>query len=176
MEVLIRQENKNDYESVFRLIEKAFKDLEYSDHNEQFLVERLRKSEGFIPQLSIVAEVGGQIVGHILFTKLQIVNELNVFESLALAPVSVLPEFQGKEIGSKLILYGHEQAERLGYESVVLLGHEGYYPRFGYERCEKYNIKMPFDVPAENCMVIPLVKDGLKKVYGKVVYPDVFFQ
>ncbi len=176
MKVLIRQESRNDYKSVFELIEKAFKNQEYSDHKEQFLVERLRKSEVFIPQLSIVAEVDGQIVGHILFTKLQIVNELSVFESLALAPVSVLPEFQRKEIGSKLILYGHEQAERLGYKSVILLGHEDYYPRFGYQHCEKYNIKMPFDVPAENCMVVPLVKDGLKEVYGNIVYPNVFFE
>lgn len=175
MNIILRQENKEDYESIFQLIEKAFQNLEYSDHKEQFLVERLRKSDAFIPQLSIVAEVEGKIVGHILFTKLQIVNELEVFESLALAPVSVLPEFQGKGIGSKLIRYGHEIAEKFGYESVVLLGHEDYYPKFGYERCDKYNIKMPFDVPPENCMVIPLVKDGLKRVNGNVVYPDVFW-
>lgn len=175
MEIKLRKENREDFESVFKLIEKAFEKEEYSDHKEQFLVERLRKSEAFIPELSIVAEVENKIVGHILFTKLQIVNELEVFESLALAPVSVLPEFQGKGIGAKLILYGHEIAERFGYQSVVLLGHDGYYPKFGYERCDKYNIKMPFDVPAENCMVISLVKDGLKRVNGNVVYPDVFF-
>ncbi|WP_281234667.1 GNAT family N-acetyltransferase [Flavobacterium gelatinilyticum] len=176
MEVIIRQEQKDDFESVFQLIEKAFEKEEYSDHKEQFLVERLRKSEIFIPELSLVAEIDGKIAGHILFTKLEIVNELDTFECLALAPVSVLPEFQGKGVGAKLILEGHNVAEKLGYKSVVLLGHENYYPKFGYERCSKYNIKMPFDVPAENCMVIPLTKDGLKKVYGNVVYPDIFFQ
>lgn len=176
MEIILRQENKNDFESVFQLIEKAFEKEEYSDHKEQFLVERLRDSDAFIPELSIVAELDHKIVGHILFTKLKIKNDLNSFESLALAPVSVLPEFQGKGIGSKLILYGHEIAKRLGYKSVILLGHQDYYPRFGYELCEKYNIKMPFDVPAENCMVIALTKDGLKDVNGEVVYPKAFFE
>ncbi|UWY26293.1 N-acetyltransferase [Flavobacterium sp. TR2] len=176
MEITLRQENKNDFQSVFQLIEKAFEKEEYSDHKEQFLVERLRKSDAFIPELSIVAELDGKIVGYILFTKLKIKNDLNSFESLALAPVSVLPEFQGKGIGSKLILHGHEIAKDLGYKSVILLGHQDYYPRFGYELCEKYNIKMPFDVPAENCMVIALTEDGLKNVNGEVVYPSVFFE
>ncbi|KAF2512776.1 N-acetyltransferase [Flavobacterium zhairuonense] len=176
MDIKIRQERKDDFESVFRLIEKAFEKEEYSDHKEQFLVERLRESEAFIPELSIVAETENKIVGHILFTKLQIKNESQTFHSLALAPVSVLPEFQGKGIGSKLILHGHEVAKKLGYKSVILLGHEDYYPRFGYELCEKYNIKMPFEVPAENCMVISLTKDGLSNVSGEVVYPSAFFE
>lgn len=176
MEVKLRQENENDYKSVFQLIEKAFEKEEYSDHKEQFLVERLRKSEAFIPELSIVAEVEKKIVGHILFTKLEIKNESQSFQSLALAPVSVLPEFQGKGIGSKLILYGHELAKELGYKSVILLGHQDYYPRFGYELCEKYNIKMPFDVPAENCMVISLTENGLSGISGNVVYPSTFFE
>ena len=176
MEIILRQENKNDFESVFHLIEKAFEKEEYSDHKEQFLVERLRKSDAFIPELSIVAEIDNKIVGHILFTKLQIKNESQTFASLALAPVSVLPEFQGKEIGSKLILQGHEIAKSLDYKSVILLGHQDYYPRFGYELCKKYNIKMPFDVPAENCMVIALVEDGLKGISGEVVYPSAFFE
>ncbi|KAF2331614.1 GNAT family N-acetyltransferase [Flavobacterium nitrogenifigens] len=176
MEIILRQENKNDFESVFHLIEKAFEKEEYSDHKEQFLVERLRKSDAFIPELSIVAEIDNKIVGHILFTKLEIKSESQIFQSLALAPVSVLPEFQGKGIGSKLILHGHEIAKGLGYKSVILLGHQDYYPRFGYELCEKYNIKMPFDVPAENCMVIALVEDGLKGISGEVVYPSAFFE
>ncbi|WPO77151.1 N-acetyltransferase [Flavobacterium sp. KACC 22761] len=176
MDIKIRQERKDDFESVFRLIEKAFEKEKYSDHKEQFLVERLRKSDAFIPELSIVAEAENKIVGNILFTKLRIKSESQTFQSLALAPVSVLPEFQGKGIGSKLILHGHEIAKILGYKSVILLGHEDYYPRFGYELCEKYNIKMPFDVPAENCMVLALIPEGLSGVSGKVIYPKAFFE
>lgn len=176
MEITIRQENEKDYKSVFNLIENAFSTIEYSDHQEQFLVERLRKSDAFIPELSLVAEFENKIVGHILLTKIQIQNDAETFNSLALAPVSVLPEFQGKRIGAKLILRSHEVAKDLGYESIVLLGHQDYYPRFGYELCEKHNIKLPFDVPAENCMVIELKKDSLEKVSGEVVYPKAFFE
>jgi len=176
MEIKLRQENEKDYKSVFQLIEKAFEKEEYSDHKEQFLVERVRISDAFIPELSIVAELENKIVGHILLTKLEIKNDLESFESLALAPVSVLPEFQGKGIGSKLIVHSHKVAKDLGYKSIILLGHQDYYPRFRYELCKKYNIEMPFDVPAENCMVIALVENGLAGVSGKVVYPPAFFE
>ncbi|MFH7002311.1 GNAT family N-acetyltransferase [Flavobacterium bizetiae] len=176
MEIKLRQETEQDYKSVFQVIQKAFENEEYSDHKEQFLVERLRKSNAFIPELSIVAEVDNKIVGHILLTKLEIENDINTYESLALAPVSVLPEFQGKGVGSKLILHSHEVAKELGYKSIILLGHEKYYPRFGYELTNKYGIEMPFDVPAENCMVAVLAKNGLSGVRGKVIYPDAFFE
>ncbi|MDN3675620.1 N-acetyltransferase [Flavobacterium branchiarum] len=176
MEITIRQENENDYPKVFKIIEEAFKNEEYSDHKEQFLVEKLRKSDAFIPELSLVAEVDNEIVGHILLTKLQIENKDQTFESLALAPVSVKPEFQGKGIGSKLILESHAIAKKLGYKSIILLGHENYYPRFGYEQTSKYNIEMPFDVPAANCMVISLTENGLNGVSGTVKYPAPFLE
>ena len=176
MEIKLRQETEQDHKSVFNVIQQAFENEEYSDHKEQFLVERLRKSNAFIPELSIVAEVDNKIVGHILLTKLEIENDINTYESLALAPVSVLPEFQGKGVGSKLILHSHEVAKELGYKSIMLLGHEKYYPRFGYELTNKYGIEMPFDVPAENCMVAVLAKNGLSGVRGKVIYPDAFFE
>jgi len=173
-EMIIRQETKNDHKEVFRLIESAFIDADFADHTEQFLVERLRKSDAFIPELSMIAEIEGKIVGHILLTKLKIKNDSTEFDSLALAPVSVMPEFQGKGIGGKLILKSHKKAKELGYKSIVLLGHEKYYPRFGYEQADKYGIELPYEVPKENCMVIELVKNGLLGVNGMVEYPKEF--
>ncbi|TNJ45334.1 N-acetyltransferase [Tamlana fucoidanivorans] len=172
----IRQETKYDYKEVFNVIEYAFKHVEFTDHTEQFLVERLRKSDAFIPKLSIVAEIYGKIVGHILLTKLKIRNKTNDFDSLALAPVSVLPEFQGKGIGGKLILESHKRAKELGHASIVLIGHENYYPKFGYEQADKYGIELPFQVPKENCMVIELIENGLKGVNGMVEYPKEFYE
>jgi predicted N-acetyltransferase YhbS len=172
--LIIRQENKNDHKEVFKVIKSAFKDAEFTDNTEQFLVDRLRKSDAFIPELSMIAEINGKIVGHILLTKLKIKNKSNVFDSLALAPVSVLPEYQGKGIGGKLIVDSHKKAKELGHKSIVLLGHENYYPKFGYEQADKYGIELPFKVPKENCMVIELIENGLKGVNGMVEYPKEF--
>lgn len=170
----IRQENKNDYKKVFNLIEKAFRKEEFTDHKEQFLVERLRKSDAFIPELSLVAEIDKEIVGHILLTKIKIRAKTNEFNSLALAPVSVLPEFQGRGIGGKLIVEAHKIAKVLGHKSIILLGHEKYYPKFGYKQADKFGIELPFDVPKENCMAIELIETGLSGVSGMVEYPNEF--
>ncbi|GAE64819.1 N-acetyltransferase [Chryseobacterium indologenes] len=171
----IRQEEENDHESVFQLIEEAFRNMEHSDHQEQFLVEKLRVSDAFIPELSLVMEDDdGEIAGHILFTKIRIENASESFESLALAPVSVKPDFQNQGIGSQLILHGHHIARELGYQSVILLGHEKYYPKFGYEKTSNFGISFPFEIPEENGMAIELVKDGLKNVKGVVKYPKEF--
>jgi predicted N-acetyltransferase YhbS len=128
MSILIRQEQPADYPAVFALVEQAFRDLKISDHTEQYLVERLRKSDAFIPELSLVAEDNGKIVGHILLTKLKIQNGQQEFESLSLAPVAVLPEYQRQGIGAMLIEEAHRVAKSLGYTSVILVGHENYYP------------------------------------------------
>ena len=176
MEVILRTETSEDYNVVFKLIAEAFKSEQLSDGSEQFLVERLRKSEAFIPELSIVAEYRGEIVGHVLLTKIKIKNEKETFESLALAPVSVSPKFQKRGIGGQLIKESHRVAKTLGYQSIVILGHENYYPKFGYELCSKYGIKIPFEAPDENCLVIELVKDGLSGVSGSVQYDKAFYE
>ncbi len=171
----IRQEKKEDFETVFHLIQRAFENEQFTDHQEQFLVERLRDSEAFIPELSLVAEIDGKIAGYILLTKLKIIaDDLKETESLALAPVAVLPEFQGKGIGGQLIRTAHERAKELGFHSVILLGHQHYYPRFGYEMTKKYGIKLPFDVPDENCMAIELSENALQHASGTVQYPKEF--
>jgi predicted N-acetyltransferase YhbS len=176
MNVTLRQETPADYAVVFNLIEEAFMEEAYSDHKEQYLVEKLRRSPVFVPALSIVAEGNGEIVGHILLTKIQIKNNSKSYESLALAPISVKPEYQKMGIGGRLINEAHRIATTLGYKSVVLIGHAAYYPKYGYEPASKYGIKIPFSAPDENCMVIPLIENGLKEVSGVVEYAREFYE
>lgn len=175
MNVNIRTEAEEDFKTVFALIKNAFENEELSDHKEHYLVERLRKSDAFIPELSLVAEVNNQIVGYILLTKINIVDRsTNSYTSLALAPVAVLQKFQGKGIGGKLIEFAHKKAKDLDFGSVILLGHESYYPRFGYKPTKEFGIKLPFDVPEANCMVIELIESSLQNVNGVVQYPKEF--
>lgn len=174
MNIHIRKDTPEDFISVHELIKNAFKEEQYSDQKEHFLVEKLRKSPSFIPELSLVAEYENNIVGYILLTEIKIVANEKEFVSLALAPVAVLPEYQGKGIGGKLIKTAHHIAKELGYTSIVVLGHEHYYPKFGYKKAVNYGINLPFDIPQENSMVIELIPDSLKNIKGKVVYPKEF--
>ena len=168
--MIIRAEKPSDYEEVYNLIKEAFQDEEHTDHKEQDLVCKLRKSDNFIPELSLVAEKDGQILGHILFTTI-LVNDETL---LALAPVAVLNANKKTGIGSALINEGHKIAEQLGHKGIVVLGHEQYYPRFGYSISEKYGITPHFDVPKENFMVKELYKDALLGINGVVVYAKEF--
>jgi predicted N-acetyltransferase YhbS len=173
--VNIRQETPEDYQWVVELTERAFKTMPYSNGKEGMLVHNLRKSSAFIPELSLVAEYEGKVVGHILFTPIRIDNGSEQFTSLALAPVSVLPEFHNKGIGSQLILAGHQKAKELGYGSVILVGHPQYYPRFGYKPCVTWNIKSPIDLPSDDVfMALELTKGALHGVSGTVVFPPEF--
>lgn len=170
MEVKIRKEIENDYSDVYELNKAAF-----GQENEPKLIDLLRKSNAFIPELSLVATIDNKVVGHILFIRIKIKdNNRNEFDSLALAPMSVRPDLQRKCIGGQLIRYGLNKAKELGHKSVIVLGHEHYYPKFGFVPTEKWNIKAPFDVPINSFMGIELVENGLSGVTGTVQYPKEF--
>jgi predicted N-acetyltransferase YhbS len=175
MKWLIRTETEKDFAATEEVVRQAFVGVEHSDGSEPALVARLRKSTAFVPELSLVAECKGVLVGHILFTKLEVVSDdKQVHDSLALAPVSVLPSCQRMGVGSALIEEGHKRAASLGFRSVILLGHPDYYPRFGYEKASKWKIKAPFDVPDESFMARELVESGLSAASGVVKYPPAF--
>ena len=167
--LIIRQENKNDYEEVYNVIKTAFETAEHSDGNEQDLVVALRKSDNFIPELSLVAVIDNKIVGYILFTKIKIGKQ----EELALAPLGVLPEYQKQGIGRTLIQEGNKKAKELGYHYSVVLGSDKYYPKFGYVSAKEYGIVAPFDVPDENFMAIKL-NDTDIEINGIVQYAKEF--
>lgn len=176
MQLNIRQEQPADHPAVFHLIEKAFRNEEFTDHQEHHLVNRLRKSEAFIPEFSLVAETDDRIVGHILLTGIKIKNGKRKFDSLALAPVSVLPQYQNRGIGKKLIRSAHQAARKSGHNSIILLGHPGYYSKFGYTPADSFGIELPFDAPIEYCMAVELTEDGLQEISGIVEYPAEFFE
>lgn len=166
----IRQETKDDFSEVFKAHQLAF-----GQNIEANLVELLRQSNAFIPELSLVATIDSKIVGHILFSRIVIIGHNQIeFESLALAPVAVRPDFQNKGIGGQLINNGLKIAKELGYMSVIVLGHKEYYPKFGFVPAIKWNILSPYDVPTNHFMAIELVKDGLKNVSGLVKYAKEF--
>lgn len=173
---VIRQENSKDLREVFQLVKEAFLPEQYSDHKEQYLVDRLRQSSHFIPQLSLVSVLNEKIIGYILLTRAGIKMGDKVHPTLALAPVAVHPDHQKTGVGKDLIKYAHNLAIDLGYESIVLIGHQDYYPKFGYQLAQKFGIRFPFDVPEINSFALELKKGALKGISGEVVYAREFFE
>lgn len=88
--------------------------------------------------------------------------------------MSVLPSFQNKGIGSKLVLYGLNRALESGYNSVIVLGHAGYYPRFGFKPASVWNIRAPIEVPDDVFMAKELIEGALIGISGIVKYPGEF--
>ncbi len=165
----IRPEMIDDYASITEV-----NDLAFGQKNEGRLILSLRKTQEFIPELSLVAEVGGRVVGHILFYPIKIKSDDASYGSLCLAPMAVLPEFQKQGIGSQLVREGLRRARRFGYKSVIVLGHAAYYPRFGFEPASRWGIRPPFEVPDDVFMALELVENGLKDIQGTVEYPPEF--
>ena len=167
--MIIRKENARDYKAIYAVVKSAFKSAQHADGNEQDLVNALRAGSSYIAELSLVAEIDGKIVGHIMFTKAMIKSTA----VLALAPLSVLPKWQKMGIGTALIKEGHRIAAELGFAYSVVLGSEKYYPKMGYVPADLLGIKAPFDVPRENFMVCKLKEDALP-VCGMMQYAAEF--
>ena len=170
MRVIIEAEAEDDYEQITRLHTLAFK-----GDREARLVEQLRKTPKYVPELSLVAKYKNAVIGHVLFYPIR-VNAHGGREcaSLALAPVSVIPDFQNRKVGTRLIEEGLGRARKLGFKSVIVVGHSEYYPRFGFKRASEYGISAPFEVP-DNCLfAIELEKGALENCRGKIEYPHEF--
>lgn len=152
LHVRIRGEKPGD-ESVIRdLTERAFEGSEFGHNGEAGLVEKLRSQNA--ATISLVAEVSDQIVGHILFSPATIDLKDHCSKGLGLAPVSVLPEFQRRGIGAKLVERGLEVAAPSDCEFVIVLGHPEYYPKFGFATASASNVGCEFEgVPDEAFMI-----------------------
>ncbi|MGB3205131.1 MAG: N-acetyltransferase [Crinalium sp.] len=163
----IRCEQPSDYSAIAQVNIQAFQ-----QENEARLVEKIRHSERYIPELSLVAEVDEVVVGYILFSYIDLVGNQH-FQVLGLAPLAVLPNFQRQGIGSALVEAGLAKAEEMGCAIAIVLGYPEFYSRFGFEPSIHYGIESPFPVPKNAFMVKPL-KDYHRKYRGKVVYPLAF--
>lgn len=164
---IIRREGHETGErsSVHSVNEAAFGRPDEAD-----LVDSLR-TEGAV-LLSLVAELDKRIVAHILFSRMWIETASDSILAVALAPMSVLPEYQRRGIGGCLIEQGLALLRRQGEQIVIVLGHPDYYPRFGFSTEKARTLESPF--PPEAFMVIELSPGALDGVRGKVRYPAAF--
>jgi putative acetyltransferase len=164
----IRVERQEDRSQVRMLNELAFEQPVEAD-----LIEKLRQTCPAF--LSLVAEDGKIIVGHILFTPVLIEASGRNVEGMGLAPMAVMPDRQRQGIGSMLAKRGLEMLHEQRCPYVIVLGHPEYYPRFGFERASKHNLKSQWDgVPEEAFMIVVFDGNSLQNAGGVARYRDEF--
>ena len=167
--IVVRPERVGDYIAI-----REVNLLAFGREVEARLVETLRQSASFIPELSLAAVENGRVMGHILFSPLTIETDKGAVSALALAVMAVRPELQNRGIGSELVRHGLKECQRLGHNVVVVIGHPGYYPRFGFSSARAKGLEVPFEVPDEAFMVLELVPGALDGIGGMVRYPQAF--
>ena len=172
--IFVRAETEADVPAVRQLNELAF-----GRPQEAALVDALRAAAH--PHVSLVAVEDGEVVGHIFFSPVSIepdepvsTNAAAAGMALGLAPMAVLPDQQNRGIGSQLVREGLRACRSLGCEVVVVLGHPGYYPRFGFVTASRKGLRCEYDVPDEVFMATELSPGALAGVRGLVKYHPAF--
>lgn len=167
-DILIRHARQADYPTIYELIETAFRTAEHRDGTEQDFAANLRAGTNYIPELELVAEIDSQLIGHIMLTKTYVVlPDGGRYDTLLLAPLSVLREYRNAGVGSALVRAELRIARTMGYRTVFLVGEPDYYRRFGFELSHLYGISHEF-LPAEYVQTVELVPGALAGITGRI--------
>ncbi|API78826.1 GNAT family N-acetyltransferase [Staphylococcus argenteus] len=171
----IRKINKQDFSQVDQLIRKAFDNTEHGYGNEAELVDKIRQSDEYDPNLELVAIINDKVVGHGLLSDVYLDTEESREIGLVLAPVAVDINHQNNGIGKQLIASLEEIAIMKGYDFISVLGWPTYYSNLGYKRASLFNIYPPFEgVPDEAFLIKELKINGLEGKNGIIHYSSAF--
>lgn len=167
--VIIRREEKRDWETVENLTRQAFYNLYVPGCVEHYLVHIMRGHEDFVPELDLVLELDGTVIGNVMYTKAKLTDENGAAKDiLTFGPVSILPAYQRMGYGKLLLEHSFQKAVQLGYDAVVIFGSPGNYVSRGFKSCKKYNVcvengKYPAAMMVKE--LIPHALDGHKWSY-----------
>jgi putative acetyltransferase len=176
--VKVRHARDEDLAAILAVERDAF-----GQESEADLVRQLLDDPTARPLISLVAEDGARIVGHILLTRAAVAGQEAAAvagqdtSAMVLGPLAVAPEAQRRGVGIALVETSLDEAKRLGVRLVFLLGHPEYYPRFGFRPAEEVGFKAPHPVPEEHAdawMVLDLGGDSIGAISGTVIPAEVF--
>jgi putative acetyltransferase len=168
MQVTIRAEEPHDCDAIRKVNEEAFGDSEAAS-----IVQGLRDRNG--QTASLVATLEDRVIGHIFFSPVTIARAPDGFQVVGLGPMSVLPKYQNKGVGSRLVREGLALCKRKGYQLAVVLGHPSFYPRFGFSRASAHGLGNEYGAD-EAFMVVALERGALDEVSGLVKYAPEFVE
>ena len=166
--MIVRPERRADHGAVARLVTAAFE-----RPNEALLVERIRASINYVPELALVAEEEGEVVGHVLLSHVGL-RDGRTRTILELAPLAVAPGRQRRGVGSALVRAALERAEDRGEPLVAVLGHAAYYPRFGFEPARRHGIEPPAPRIPDALFMVRRLRAYDERYRGRVMLPPAF--
>jgi len=166
VEFPIREELPEDREAIRRLNQEAF-----GGDAEADLVDALRDN-GY-SEVSMAVTSDGQVIGHILFSRVSILTERGTVEALSLAPMAIHPDFQRRGIGTRLLYAGLDRCEKLGHRIVLVLGHPEFYGQFAFSAKLAQQIESPFG-GGDAWMAMELVENAMRNVVGRVEFSPPF--
>lgn len=184
--IIIRPETHKDYKDIICLVLRSFKEgTSYSDGTDIVaLIEEIRDSKYYIPELSFVAELDNKIVGHFLFSHFPLSSTADggyknesKSEIVMLAPVSVHADYFKQGIGSTMLMLGLEKVKELGYKGIIVEGDFNFYNRIGFKTSSEYGIYPTNGYPMTEprCMMCQeTFSSSLDKIKGYVVY-DMYY-
>lgn len=173
--IKLRNETALDYRSVEELTREAFWNHHVPGCNEHYLLHIMRNCDAFIRKLDFVAEIDGKVVANIVYAKSKIIGDSGEhYDVITFGPLSVLPEYQGKGIGGKLIKYTKEIAKELGYRAILIYGDPGYYSKFGFVEAENYDIRTSNNMYAVPLQALELYLGALSDCAGCFFEDSVF--
>ena len=165
----IRRETAADYRAVEVLHRNAFWNVHVPGCCEHYLAHVLRKHPDFIPELDLVYELDGKIVGNVMYTKSELLEEGgNSTGILTFGPIGVAPEYQRRGIGKALLEASFDIAAGLGYPAIAIFGDPDNYVARGFRSCKRYNVCLEGDVYPAALLVKELKPgffDGRKLVF-----------
>jgi putative acetyltransferase len=164
----IRPERPSEFSEIYELVRTAFATAKVSEGDEQDFVDRLRAGPDYIPELALVAEDEGGIIGHIMLTRTSVVTADGARQVLLLAPICVALERRDRGVGARLIGEALRRARELGHTAVVLVGDPAYYARFGFRPCASFGIANANGIPDQYVMALELAARSLADAAGSI--------
>ena len=142
--ITIRPERVSDYQQVEDIIRQAFYNLYTPGCTEHYLAHAIRPHPDFLPELDLVLELDGRVVGNIMYTKSTLVDEAGKEKGiLTFGPVCIRPGLQRRGYGRLLMEESFRRAAALGYDTVVIFGDPANYVSRGFKSCKKHNVCLP---------------------------------
>ena len=172
--LIIRSEKEEDHKKTEHMVMRAFLNIHGPGCNEHLLVRKIRNSSDYLPEISRVIELDGEIVGAIYYTKAKVINGEESYEVITFGPLAVEPTLQNTGIGRLLLDETIKLARETGVAGICIYGEPTYYPKRGFRTCDQFGITDPEGNNYDAFMAYPLDEKKFSRIQGKFILSSVF--